>query len=49
MNPKKQDKRKFEITKFQEQLDEGTLDFLNYILGNVFNVELQVYIYSERD
>lgn len=33
----------------QAQLDAETLDFLNSILGNMFDVELQGYIYSEED
>lgn len=38
-----------ETNELQAQLDAETLEFLNYILGNVFNVELQGYIYSEED
>lgn len=38
-----------EMSELQEQLDKETLDFLNYILGNVFNIELQGYIYPEED
>lgn len=35
-----------ETNELQAQLDAETLEFLNYILGSVFNVELQGYIYS---
>lgn len=38
-----------ETNELQEKLDNETLDFLNYILGNVFEVELQGYIYAEVD
>lgn len=31
------------------QLDAETLDFFNYILAKMFNVELQGYVYSEED
>lgn len=34
---------------FQERLDTEALDFLNYILGKFFDVELQGYVYSEED
>lgn len=33
----------------QEKLDSESLDFLNYILGKVFNVELEGYVYSEEE
>lgn len=38
-----------ETNELQSQLDAENLNFLNYILGNVFEVELQGYVYSEDD
>lgn len=38
-----------EIDELQEKLDAESLDFLNYILGNVFNVELEGCVYSEEE
>ena len=38
-----------ETTKLQEQLDNETLDFFNSILGNIFEVDVQGYVYSEED
>lgn len=38
-----------ETNELQRQLDAENLNFLNYILGNVFDVELQGYVYSEDD
>lgn len=38
-----------EIDELQEKLAIESLDFLNYILGNVFNVELEGYVYSEDE
>lgn len=38
-----------EMNELQKKLDNKTLDFLNYILGNVFEVELQGYVYAEVD
>lgn len=38
-----------ETNELQRQLDAENLNFLNYILGNVFDVELQRYVYSEDD
>ena len=37
------------MDKLQSQLDAETLDFFNYILAKMFNVELQGYVYSEED
>ena len=47
VNIKKQ--RIMETNELQRQLDAENLNFLNYILGNVFDVELQGYVYSEDD
>lgn len=38
-----------ETKELQAQLDAETLDFLNYILAKMFNVELQGYVYLEED
>ncbi len=38
-----------ELKDLQNQLDAENLNFLNYILAKMFNVELQGYIYSEED
>lgn len=38
-----------EIDELQEKLDIESLDFLNYILGNVFYVELEGCVYSEEE
>ena len=37
------------MKELQAQLDAETLNFFNYILGNVFNVEVQGYVHSEED
>ena len=36
-------------SELQSQLDGENLNFLNYILAKMFNVELQGYVYSEED
>ena len=41
--------RNMETSECQSQLDAENLNFLNYILAKMFNVELQGYIYSEED
>lgn len=38
-----------ETNELQSQLDAENLDFLNYILAKMLNVELQGYVYSEED
>lgn len=38
-----------EMDKLQSQLNAENLNFLNYILAKMFNVELQGYDYSEED
>ena len=38
-----------EIKDLQSQFDAENLNFLNYILAKMFNVELQGYVYSEED
>ncbi len=38
-----------ETKELQVQLDAENLNFLNYILAKMFNVELQGYVYSEED
>lgn len=38
-----------ETKELQTQLDAETLNFFNYILGKVFDVEVQGYVYSEED
>ena len=38
-----------ETKELQAQLDAENLDFLNYILGNVFYVELEGCVYSEEE
>lgn len=41
--------RIMETKELQTQLDAETLNFFNYILGKVFDVEVQGYVYSEED
>lgn len=36
-------------SELQSQLYDENLNFLNYILAKMFNVELQGYVYSEED
>lgn len=38
-----------ETNELQRQLDAENLNFLNYILEKMLNVELQGYVYSEDD
>lgn len=38
-----------ELKDLQIQLDAENLNFFNYILAKMFNVELQGYVYSEED
>lgn len=38
-----------ETNELQRQLDAENLNFLNYILAKMLNVELQGYVYSEDD
>ena len=38
-----------ETNKLQSQLDAENLNFINYILAKMLNVELQGYVYSEED
>ena len=38
-----------ETSEYQSQLDAENLNFLNYILAKMLNVELQGYVYSEDD
>ena len=41
--------RIMDTKELQTQLDAETLNFFNYILGKVFDVEVQGYVYSEED
>lgn len=38
-----------ETSELQSRFDDENLNFLNYILAKMFNVELQGYVYSEED
>lgn len=41
--------RIMEMRELQAQLDAETLNFFNYILGKVFDVEVQGHVHSEED